>query len=190
MKNIIAPLLLLTFAAQPAATSYHAMAADSQLTWTGHAEAGTWAPTGTVQLLRGTLDYDGRTLRNGRFEFDMATIQHEDAKLTEHLRGEDFFDTSKYPTAVFVVREVRGSTATGQLTLKGITKPVQFPVVLERLPGNRLRLQGTANIDRTRFGVNYNSSSFFQNLGSYAIRNDFQLTFNIIARSEAGRAGL
>lgn len=125
MKTVLAFLLILTLgAAQPAATSYQATTATSHLTWTGHAEAGTWAPSGTVQLVRGTLNYDGRTLRNGRFEFDMNTIQHDDAKLTEHLRGEDFFDAKKYPTAVFVVREVRGGTATGQLTLKGITKPV------------------------------------------------------------------
>lgn len=180
MKTILAFLLLLTMAAaQSAAPTYQATAATSRLTWTGHAETGTWAPTGTVQLLRGTLSYDGRTLRNGRFEFDMHTIQHDDAKLTEHLRGEDFFDAKKYPTAVFVLREVRGGTATGQLTLKGITKPVQFPVVLEQLPNSRLRVKGTATIDRTQFGVNYNSSSFFQNLGSYAIRNDFQLAFSL-----------
>ncbi|WP_022822653.1 YceI family protein [Hymenobacter norwichensis] len=180
MKIILAFLLFLTLAAaQPAPTTYQATATTSRLTWTGHAEAGTWAPTGTVQLLRGALIYDGRTLRNGRFEFDMSTIRHEDAKLTEHLQGEDFFDAKKYPTAVFVLREVRGGTATGQLTLKGITKPVQFPVVFEQLPNNRLRLAGTATIDRTQFGVNYNSSSFFQNLGSYAIRNNFQLAFSL-----------
>lgn len=179
MKTILAFLLLLTLAAAQPAATYQATATASQLTWTGHAEAGTWAPSGTVQLLRGTLTYDGRTLRNGRFEFDMNTIQHNDAKLAEHLRGEDFFDAKKYPTAVFVVREVRNGTATGQLTLKGITKPVQFPVELVQLPNSGLRVKGTATIDRTQFGVNYNSSSFFQNLGSYAIRNDFQLAFSL-----------
>ncbi len=82
---------------------------------------------------------------------------------------------------MFELREGRGGRAVGQLTLKDVTKPVQFPVSLTRLPDGRLRLQGTATIDRTQFGVNYNSSSFFQNLGSYAIRNDFQLTFAVVA---------
>ncbi|HEX8426752.1 YceI family protein [Hymenobacter sp.] len=182
MKNILAFLLFVALVAfKPAATTYQASLAGSRLTWTGHAEAGTWAPTGTLQLRRGTFDYDGRTLRNGRFEFDMSTIKHEDAKLTEHLRGTDFFDAEKYPTAVFVLREVGAGTVVGQLTLKGITKPVQFPVVVEQLPDGQLRVKGTASLDRTQFGVNYNSSSFFQNLGSYAIRNDFQLTFDLVA---------
>jgi len=89
-----------------------------------------------------------------------------------------------------LLREVRGGTATGQLTLKGITKPVQFPVALERLPDNRLRVKGVATVGRTQFGVNYNSSSFFQKLGSYAIRNDLQLTVNIVAKSKTGSKGL
>ncbi|MBC8082007.1 MAG: YceI family protein [Hymenobacter sp.] len=185
MKTLLTSFLLvltLTLASfQPAATTYQAAPAASQLTWTGHAEAGNWAPTGTVQLLRGTFDYDGRTLRNGRFEFNMRTIQHEQATLAEHLRGADFFDAEKYPTAVFVLREVKAGSAAGQLTLKGVTKPVQFPVALERLPDGRLRVKGTATLDRTQFGVNYNSTSFFQDLGSYAIRNDFQLAFDVVA---------
>lgn len=182
MKTVFAFLLFLALASfQPAATAYQVDPAASQLIWTGHAEAGTWAPTGSLQLRRGTFEYDGRALRNARFEFDMSSIKQEDAKLTEHLRGADFFDTEKYPTAVFVLREMKGGTAIGQLTLKGITKPVQFPLTLERLPNGQLRINGTATIDRTQFGVNYNSSSFFQNLGSYAIRNDFQLAFAIVA---------
>jgi polyisoprenoid-binding protein YceI len=182
MKIILALLLLLSLASfQPAATTYQVNLAASQLTWTGHAEAGTWAPSGTVHLHRGTFEYDGRTLRAARFEFDMTTIKHEDAKLTEHLRGTDFFDAEKHPTAVFVLRDVKGGVAAGQLTLKGVTKPVQFPVTLERQPDGSLRVKGTATLDRTQFGINYNSSSFFQNLGSYAIRNDFQLAFDIVA---------
>lgn len=182
MKTILAFLLVLSLASfQPAAIIYQANPDASQLTWTGHAEVGTWAPTGSVQLQRGTFEYDGRTLRNARFEFDMRTIKQEDAKLAEHLRGTDFFDVAQYPTAVFVLREMKGNTAAGQLTLKGTTKPVQFPLTLERLPNGQLRIKGTATVDRTQFGINYNSSSFFQNLGSYAIRNDFQLAFTIVA---------
>ncbi|MDF7813683.1 YceI family protein [Hymenobacter sp. YC55] len=182
MKPVLAFLLFFSLVSfQPAATTYQANLTTSQLTWTGHAEAGTWAPTGSMQLRRGAFEYDGQTLRNARFEFDMSSIKHQDAKLTEHLRGADFFDIEKYPTAVFVLREMKGDMAVGQLTVKGITKPIQFPLALERLPDGQLRIKGTATIDRTQFGVNYNSSSFFQNLGSYAIRNDFQLAFAIVA---------
>jgi len=182
MKTLLLTLLsIILLAFRPAATSYQVSPTASQLTWTGHAETGAWAPTGTLRLRQGSFDYDGTTVQNGRFEFDLTTITHAEAKLQEHLRGEDFFDVARFPTAVFVLREVRKGEAVGQLTLKGHTRPLRFPVTLARQPDGSLRVRGTASIDRTEFGVNYNSSSFFQNLGSYAIRNDFQLAFELVA---------
>lgn len=182
MKTLLVLLLTLVLtAAQPVAPTYQVNPAASRITWTGYAEVGTYAPTGTVLLRRGTFEYDGRTPRNGRFEFDMRSLAQEQAQLAEHLRGPDFFDAEKFPTAVFVLKGVQQGTAHGQLTLHGITRPVQFPLRVELLPDGRLRITGTATLDRTQFGVNHHSSSFFQNLGSYAIRNDFQLAFDVVA---------
>ncbi|NVO83876.1 YceI family protein [Hymenobacter terrestris] len=166
----------------PAATTYRI--GPAAVAWTGYAEVGSYAPSGTVQLRRGRFSYDGRTLRNGRFEFDMTTLAQEQAQLAEHLRGEDFFAVAKYPTAVFELREVRAGMAVGQLTLRGVTKPVRFPLVVEPRPDGRLHISGSATLDRTQFGIHYNSSSFFQNLGSYAIRNDFRLAFDLTAVGE------
>lgn len=183
MKTLLLTLLAgLFFAFRPAATTYQAVPAASQLTWTGYAEAGSWAPSGTLQLRRGTFAHDGKSLTQARFEFDMNTIAHTDATLQQHLRGADFFDAAHFPVAVFVLREVVNGQAIGDLTLKNITKPVRFPLTITPHPQG-LRVQGAATIDRTQFGVNYNSSSFFQNLGSYAIRNDFKLAFDIIAQA-------
>ncbi|SDY06033.1 YceI family protein [Hymenobacter psychrophilus] len=169
-------------AARAAATVYRV--GPVAVTWTGYAEVGGYAPSGTVQLRRGRFNYDGRTLRNGRFEFDMTTLDQEQAQLAEHLRGEDFFAVTKYPTAVFELQQVRAGVAIGQLTLRGVTRPVRFPLVVEPRPDGRLRISGSATLDRTQFGIQYNSSSFFQNLGSYAIRNDFKLAFELTAVGE------
>ena len=49
-------------------------------------------------------------------------------------------------------------------------------------PAGSLRLRGTATLDRARFGINYNSTAFFQNLGTYASRNDFPVAFDGLAR--------
>ncbi|GAB3227305.1 hypothetical protein GCM10027346_10510 [Hymenobacter seoulensis] len=183
MKQICVLLLLASLLAfRSAATPYYVLPAASRLAWTGYAEVGSYSQTGTVQLRSGTFEYDGRSLRQGRFEFDMRTIQHQDAKLTEHLRAADFFDVEQYPSAVFVLNQVQNGVAAGRLTLHGITKPVQFPLTITRLPDGRLRIIGTATLDRTQYGVNYNSSSFFQNLGSYAIRNEFKLAFEVVAQ--------
>ncbi|WP_046246803.1 YceI family protein [Hymenobacter terrenus] len=168
-------------AAHPAPTTYRLDSTASTLTWTGHAEAGSWAPQGTIRLREGSISAEGQTVRAARIVVDMASIAHSQTQLAEHLRGTDFFDTVKYPTAVFELTEFKAGQARGVFTIKGQTKPVDFPVNIELTPGG-LRLRGTATLDRTQFGINYNSSSFFQNLGSYAIRNDFQVTFDIMAR--------
>lgn len=181
LSSALGLLLLCLLAFRPAAPVYRVLPAASRLTWTGYAEVGSYAPSGTVQLRGGEFAYDGRQVRQGRFELEMTTLQHSDATLTQHLRGSDFFDVTKHPSAVFVLREVRNGTATGQLTLRGTTRLVQFPLTLTRLPDGRLRATGSATLDRTHFGINYNSSSFFQNLGSYAIRNEFKLDFDVVA---------
>ncbi|PJJ48070.1 YceI family protein [Hymenobacter chitinivorans] len=181
MKTLFFFLLLFScLAFRPAPVVYRVDTAASKLTWTGYAEVGSWAPSGTVQLRQGQLEYGGNTLRNGRFEIDMRTIAHPNPDLQNHLRGTDFFAVEQFPTAVFELREVVGTEAVGQLTVKGITRPLRFPVRITRA-GGTLRVQGTASVDRTQFGVQFNSSSFFQNLGDHAIRNDFQLAFDMVA---------
>ena len=187
MKNLsICSLLLLPLlallAARPAAATYRLDPTASTLAWTGHAEAGSWAPQGSIRLREGSISADGQNVRAARVVVDMASIAHDQAQLAEHLRGADFFDAAKFPTAVFKLTEFKAGRARGTLTLKGITRPVEFPVTVADAPGGGLLLRGTATLDRTQFGINYNSSAFFQNLGSYAIRNDFQVAFEVVAR--------
>ncbi|GAA4374820.1 YceI family protein [Hymenobacter koreensis] len=174
-------LILIASSFRNAPQVYRADASASQLTWTGYAEVGTWAPSGTLRLAQGRIEADGLTLRAARFEFDMRTIAHDNEQLQGHLRGADFFDAERHPIAVFELREVSGATARGQLTLKGIGKPVQFPVQVSRMVNGQLRVAGRATVDRTQFGVTFNSANFFQNLGDHAIRNDFQLDFVVVA---------
>jgi polyisoprenoid-binding protein YceI len=184
MKTLLT-LLLLPFlgllAARPAGTTYRLDPAASTLTWIGHAEAGSWAPRGTVRLREGSVAAEGQTVRAARVVVDLTTIAHDQAQLAEHLRGADFFDAAKFPTAVFELTAFTAGRVRGTLTMKGVTKPVAFPVTVAAEPGG-LRLRGTATLDRTQFGINYNSASFFQNLGNYAIRNDFQVAFDVLAR--------
>jgi len=184
MKNSLILLLSLCMllAARPAATTYRLDPTASTCTWTGHAEAGAWAPQGTIRLREGRVVADGQAVRAARVVVDMASIAHDQAQLAEHLRGPDFFDAATFPTAVFELTEIKAGQARGTLTLKGVARPVAFAVAVEAAPGGGLRLRGTATLDRTQFGINYNSTAFFQNLGSYAIRNDFQVAFDVLAR--------
>ena len=156
----------------------------SQLKWTGFAEIGSWAPTGTVQLQKGQFVQKGKQISTGTFVINMASIRHENGQMQEHLRGEDFFDVAQFPTATFTLRSLIGSTATGQLTIRGVTKPLSFPVVITQ-EGDAMRIKGTASIDRTQFNIRYNSSNFFSGLGDQAIKNEFTLAFDVVTRPTA-----
>lgn len=55
------------------------------------------------------------------------------ALFNEHLQGEDFFNTAKFPTATFMSNKLnfKGDKLTsidGTLTIKGVSKPVSFTV--------------------------------------------------------------
>jgi polyisoprenoid-binding protein YceI len=186
MKTLFASLLVLLGAAtahRPAAVTYVLNPATSRLTWTGYAEAGTYAPTGTLRLAPGgTLVAEGpASLRAARVLVDVRTLSHDNPTLQAHLRGADFFDVAHFPAATYELGRVADGQAQGLLTLKGQARRVLVPVSITPLGPDSLLLQGVAHLDRTQFGINYNSSSFFQNLGSYAIRNDFQLAFKLKA---------
>ena len=66
-------------------------------------------------------------------EIDMKSVSTGSAKFNEHIQGEDFLDTARYPTATFkstAVKFAGGKPATveGNLTIKGVTKPVTLIV--------------------------------------------------------------
>lgn len=89
-----------------------------------------------------------------------------DADLDAHLRSADFFDVAKYPTATFTATRIervgeRGARVTGDLTLRGITKPVTFEAVFNSAGIHPVTkrytagFDGTATIRRSEFGMTY-----------------------------------
>ena len=64
---------------------------------------------------------------------DTKSVSTGAATFNEHIQGEDFLDTAKFPTATFKSSKVifegdKPSKIEGNLTLKGITKPVTLTV--------------------------------------------------------------
>ena len=160
--------------------------AASQLSWTGYAEVGSWAPTGSIQVASGHLTMSGAQLRSATLTMAMTTIKHENKQMQEHLRSDAFFDVARFPQATFTLRTLAGTTATGQLTIKGVTRSITFPVGISQTSAG-VRIKGKAIVDRTQYGIRYNSSSFFTDLGDQAIRNDFTLTFDLLAKPAGSR---
>lgn len=153
---------------------------------------------GTVQFKEGTVLVTGNQISGGTFTVDMTSIKVEDltdagynAKLLGHLRSDDFFSVEKNPTATLKITSVtpiKGAatdannvTISGDLTIKGITKPITFPAKAG-VKNGVAAASGTAMIDRSKYDVRYGSKSFFANIGDKAIDDEFAITFNVIAK--------
>ena len=83
--------------------------------------------TGTVVL--------DKAARTGAVDIviDTKSVDTGYATFDEHIQGEDFLDTARYPTATFKSTKVvfdgdKPAKVEGNLTLKGVTKPVTLTV--------------------------------------------------------------
>jgi polyisoprenoid-binding protein YceI len=114
-----------------------------------------------------TLDAKGPEASTFQVALDVASIDTNDAKRDEHLKGPDFFNAGEFPVITFKSTKVApkktdtGITleVTGDLTLHGVTKPVTLE--LQKLgegpgPGGndfRTGFSGTAKLKRSDFGM-------------------------------------
>jgi polyisoprenoid-binding protein YceI len=121
-----------------------------------------------VASFSGTFEHVEATLADGRLSgaVQVASIKVKDENLAAHLQAPDFFDVEQHATVSFAsdTLTIDGDDLTldGELTLKGVTKPVratgkvQGPT--EDFMGNtRLGFTLEATIDRTAYGVDWNA---------------------------------
>ena len=97
----------------------------------------------------------------------IGSVDTGNADRDGHLRTNDFFDVDTYPTMTFestsIVSDGDDYKLIGDLTIKGVTKSVEFDVEFEGLGtdpwgGTRAGFEAKAVIDRTEFGVEYNAA--------------------------------
>lgn len=167
--------------------TYTVDVAKSSVTWLGKKVAGSH--NGTISLKSGSLAIDGAKLTGGSFVIDMTSIKDADGseKLEGHLKADDFFGAEKFPTATFVITKVAGSganvTITGNLTIKGTTKPVSFPAtVAVNTDGTVSAVAGKITVDRTKYDIKYGSKSFFDSIGDKAIDDNFEIGVKLVAK--------
>ena len=184
---LVAVVSLSAFKSPVKPVAYTVDPAKSTITWIGKKVTGSH--NGTIALQSGTLNVDGKKVTGGTFTIDMNSIKDADgsAKLEGHLKADDFFGTAKFPTSTFVITKVAGSgaklTVTGNLTIKGITKPVTFPAtVAVNADGTVSALAGKITVDRTKYDIRYGSKSFFDSIGDKAIDDNFENGVKLVAK--------
>lgn len=155
----------------------------SIVTWKGYKVTGSHH--GTIALESGTLEFDGDKLVGGEFVVDMSTLKNNDlsgdskGKLEGHLKSDDFFGVQSHPTSKLVFTNVKATgknsyEVTGDLTIKGITKPTTFNVSIY---GSKAT--ATLKVDRSHYDIKFRSGSFFENLGDKMIYDDFELVADL-----------
>lgn len=163
---------------------------QSKVTWIGKKVTGEHQ--GSIELLNGGFQFTNDELSGGNFTIDMTSITNtdiEDAgmnkKLVGHLKSDDFFGVEEHPVAKLsitsIVEHEKGKYhLTGNLTIKGITRQIEFPAsIIDN--GSSYSAVADLTIDRSEFNVKYGSGSFFDNLGDKMIYDDFDLKITLVA---------
>jgi polyisoprenoid-binding protein YceI len=125
---------------------------------------------GEFGKVAGKASIDDANLAKSSVEvsIEAASIDTRDAKRDEHLRNPDFLETPKFPAITFKSTKVEGGAdgkvkVTGDLTIRGITKPVTLEGELTKEIkdpwGNQRRgFSASTKIDRREFEVKYDPS--------------------------------
>jgi polyisoprenoid-binding protein YceI len=92
---------------------------------------------------------------------DLTSIDTRDEQRDGHLRSSDFFDVEQHGQMSFTTTTFDGTTATGDLTIKGVTHPVELDVEFlgagQDPWGNaRLGFEANGTISRKKWGVDFN----------------------------------
>lgn len=176
--------------------TYKADLAATKVEWIGSKPTGQHH--GTIGVKEGNLIVKEDMITGGKFVLDMASIKADDqdadgnAKLTGHLSSADFFDAPKYPMATFEITGMKAGvdssagkvlmqgtthTITGNLTMKDMTKSITFPAKVA-MAGTNVTADADFNIDRTQWGIKYNSG---KGMGDKMINDDINLKLHLVA---------
>jgi polyisoprenoid-binding protein YceI len=117
---------------------------------------------GEIVIADGDLSRSSVTATIKANSIDTRTGQRDD-----HLRSADFLDVANFPDITFESTHIVGDdaafTVQGNLTIRGVTRPVSLAVTNEgsgKDPwgGERIGFSGTTKFDRRDFGLTWNQA--------------------------------
>lgn len=136
-----------------------------------HSEVGFVARHLMVSKVRGSFsDISGTVEVADELGDSVATVAIATASVSTgtadrdaHLRSADFFDVETFPEMTFVSTSFDGSTLVGDLTIKGVTKPVTLDVEYNGVAtdpwGNdKAGFEAKGELNRTDWGLTWNAA--------------------------------
>ena len=138
-------------------------------TWTldpVHSSVGFAITHSGVMTFRGSFKELDATLVDGRLEgtVEVASVVVDDENLAGHLQTPDFFDAEQYPELRFsskaIERDGNRVSIDGELTLRGVTKPVELSgaatgPITDGYGNQRLGIDLETTINRRDYGINW-----------------------------------
>ena len=112
----------------------------------------------------------------------VASVVLQDENLSAHVQSPDFFDAERYPEVRYESNDVSVEggelVARGQITLKGVTKPLELRgeivgPVEDPYGNHKIGVTLEGKVDRTEFGLNWNAPL---PSGGFAVGNEVTLT--------------
>ena len=142
-----------------------------------------------VSLFKGTLSDVAATVTDGRLEgaaqVESISIRTPD-QFRQHVLSAEFFDVENHPEVTFTssdldLREDGTAVVAGELTIKGITRPVEatgtwIAPAADAFGNARGHLNLEAVVDRTEFDMNWNMAL---PSGGNVLANDVTLTVEL-----------
>jgi polyisoprenoid-binding protein YceI len=171
---------------------------DGIMQWkldTTHTQVGFSVKHMAISTVRGRFskfDGAGETDDSGRltaatFTIDAASIDTNQEQRDHHLRSADFFDAERNPTLTFSSTNVTQTgtdiTIAGNLTMRGITKPVTLegeasPIVKDPWGMQRTALALEGRLNRKDWGLSWNQAL---ELGGLMVSEDVKLSIELEA---------
>lgn len=175
---------------------YKVDTSNSMINWMGSKPAGQH--TGTIVIKEGSFAVANGKIDGGEFTIDMNSINVTDlegddkAALEGHLKGigekekeDHFFNVNKFPTSNFKILNVEEQNGTyfvkGALTMKDITKEINFPAKITVSENEVTLVSEPFKINRTNWGVNYASKSIFDDLKDKFVDDDMEIQVKVVA---------
>lgn len=124
---------------------------------------------GSFNEFAGTGHLDAANPANSSLQLTIqaASIDTRNADRDGHLRSNDFFDMENHPLITFVSTSVAATgdefSVTGDLTIKGVTKPVTVVfeytgTAVDPFGNTRLGLEGSTTVNRKDWGITWNAA--------------------------------
>lgn len=166
-----------------------------------HSRVGFVARHAVVTKVRGafndvagtaTIDGSNPSASSLSVEIKTASVDTRESRRDDHLKSADFFDVEQFPTITFTatgfeITDAETVQVTGDLTVKGVTKPVTIPFTYlgtngDPWGGERVGFEGSVVVNRKDWDLTWNMAI---ETGGVLVGEKVTLEFEVAAVKQA-----